>query len=181
MCGNMNQDVMFRRILVGVDKSKQAEWATEVAGQLASAVGARIALVHTYRVDPGYSPELAMPIEDLLLELRDSGLNILKVHRRMLPSSLEVEEMLIEGDAASQIVAAADSWHADLILMGTHGRGRLAQFLVGSTAESVIRMARCPVMTVAHEPRKHVDSTCCGTAAIKEKKRTPEAEEVPAR
>jgi hypothetical protein len=44
--------------------------------------------------------------------------------------------------------------------MGTHGRGRLAQFLVGSTAEGVIRLAKCPVLAVAHEPVRRIECIC---------------------
>ena len=36
--------------------------------------------------------------------------------------------------------------------MGTHGRGRLGTFLIGSTAEAVVQAANCPVLTVAHDP-----------------------------
>lgn len=152
---------LLRRILVAVDKSKQSEWATQMAGELAESVGAKVALVHAYRLEPGYSPELAPPIEDLLAELKEAGSEILRHHRAMLPADLEVEEFLREGEPSRQIVDAADAWHADVIVMGTHGRGRLAQFLVGSTAESVIRMSRCPVLSISHEPRKRVEATTC--------------------
>jgi Ala-tRNA(Pro) deacylase len=49
-------------------------------------------------------------------------------------------------------VQAAHDWGADLIVIGTHGRGRFSSFILGSTAEAVIRRATCPVLTVAHDP-----------------------------
>ena len=59
---------------------------------------------------------------------------------------------LLEGPAAREIVEAAVEWDADLIVMGTHGRGRVASFLMGSTAQEVIREARCPVLAVPDRP-----------------------------
>ena len=51
-----------------------------------------------------------------------------------------------------EILRTALDWRADVIVMGPHGRGRVARFLLGSVAEEVIRRAACPVVTVAHEP-----------------------------
>ena len=44
----------------------------------------------------------------------------------------------------------------DLIVMGTHGRGPLKQFMVGSVAERVVRTAPCPVLTVRHPEREFI-------------------------
>lgn len=54
------------------------------------------------------------------------------------------------GTPVDTIVAEADAWNADLIVMGTHGRTGLALFLNGSVAERVVRTARRPVL-IEHE------------------------------
>jgi nucleotide-binding universal stress UspA family protein len=64
--------------------------------------------------------------------------------------------MIRTGAAAEEILFAARLWEADLIVMGTRGRSRVAQFVLGSTAEAVIRQAPCPVMTVGHAPERFV-------------------------
>ena len=56
--------------------------------------------------------------------------------------------LLREGDAAEQIVRAARSKRADLLVLGTHGRTGLSKFLLGSVAERVVATASCPVLTV---------------------------------
>ena len=56
--------------------------------------------------------------------------------------------LLLEGDAAEQIVRAARSKRADLLVLGTHGRTGLSKFLLGSVAERVVATASCPVLTV---------------------------------
>ncbi|HWK09925.1 MAG TPA: universal stress protein [Vicinamibacterales bacterium] len=53
-----------------------------------------------------------------------------------------------EGDAAGQIVGHASELQADLIVIGTHGRGGFDRFTLGSVAEKVLRKAPCPVMTL---------------------------------
>jgi nucleotide-binding universal stress UspA family protein len=61
---------------------------------------------------------------------------------------LEVRHRLAEGDPAEEILRAAEEEGADLIVMGTHGRGGLSRLLMGSVAEAVMRKALCPVLTV---------------------------------
>ena len=67
-------------------------------------------------------------------------------------TSIRVTHRLIRGDAAKEILAAAAACHADLIVMGTHGRTGLSRFLLGSVAEVVLRSANCPVVTVRSVP-----------------------------
>ena len=66
-----------------------------------------------------------------------------------MPEGIPAETVLREGDPAEEILRAAGIVHADLIVMGTRGRGRVAQALMGSVASAVIHKARCPVLIVA--------------------------------
>jgi nucleotide-binding universal stress UspA family protein len=60
----------------------------------------------------------------------------------------EVEMKLMEGQPYREIVRAAEDTHAQLIVMGSHGRTGLAHILLGSVAERVVRKAPCPVIVV---------------------------------
>jgi nucleotide-binding universal stress UspA family protein len=55
---------------------------------------------------------------------------------------------VLEGMAADRIVRAAKGRRADVIVMGTHGRGAVAKFFLGSVAGRVVATAACPVLTV---------------------------------
>jgi nucleotide-binding universal stress UspA family protein len=55
---------------------------------------------------------------------------------------------LERGEASAQILKIAAETKADLIVMGTHGRGGLSRLLIGSVTEDVMRKAPCPVLTV---------------------------------
>ena len=59
-----------------------------------------------------------------------------------------VSHILVDGDAAAEIVRAAKDSHADVIVMGTHGRTGVGRLVLGSVAEQVMRRAACPVVTV---------------------------------
>lgn len=56
--------------------------------------------------------------------------------------------MIKDGEPATEILNVAKEIHADLIIVGTHGRTGLARLLMGSVAELVVRRADCPVLTV---------------------------------
>jgi nucleotide-binding universal stress UspA family protein len=62
--------------------------------------------------------------------------------------SSPVLEFVPVGDAASEIAKAAEDWPADLIVIGSHGRGGIRRALLGSVAEGVMRQASCPVLVV---------------------------------
>ena len=65
---------------------------------------------------------------------------------------LKVEEVIGHGDAAAEIVRIADEQGADLIVISSHGRTGLGRIIFGSTAEAVVRHARCPVLVVKPPP-----------------------------
>jgi nucleotide-binding universal stress UspA family protein len=67
---------------------------------------------------------------------------------RARTDGVRAESLLLQGLPAEQIVRAARSKRADLVVLGTHGRSGLPRLVLGSVAERVIGLARCPVLTV---------------------------------
>lgn len=152
----------LRRILLPTDFSGCANYAFPYAAAIARATHARIVCVHV--VEPvvpavGYSG-LAdpMPMADMSEQLEDSA-------ERELPrvtdceelTGLEVEEVIVHGDAAAEIVRVADEQEADLIIISSHGRTGLGRMIFGSTAEAVVRHASCPVLVVKPPPEEASD------------------------
>ena len=142
----------FRNVLVAVDDSLQSLWALETAKRLAGDAPARIALVHIINSVPGLTPEFAYAAEDLRPTLEAEASQLLHDAKKRLPENVSCDEFVREGDPAYEIVSLATLWHADVIVIGTHGRGLLGRVFLGSVAASVVRHAPCPVMTVANEP-----------------------------
>ncbi|HEY0006946.1 MAG TPA: universal stress protein [Pyrinomonadaceae bacterium] len=143
----------IRSILLPTDFSDCANHALAFATSLARQFSARIICVHV--VEPvvpavGYTGMAEpMPIADISEQLEDSA-------ERELPKlaeceecqGLSVEEVIAHGDAASEIVRVAKEHKVNLIVISSHGRTGLGRILFGSTAESVVRHAHCPVLVV---------------------------------
>ena len=140
------------RVMVAVDDSDPGRWALAVGSNIAAAVGAEVVLVHV--INPAVATSAEMP--GMVAELRGRLLRradvMLAAARSAVPDGIQVERVVRQGDAGEEIVAAAREWEADVVVIGTRGRGRLATFLLGSTAETVVRQAHCPVVTVGHDP-----------------------------
>ncbi len=136
------------RVLVPTDFSVCSMWALRYAEELARRFGAEIALVH---VDQSLAPgsELAETRQAAAREELEGLVALLR--ERGVPA----HSLLRSGGPAEQIMATAEAEHADLIVMGTHGRTGLTHVLMGSVAESVVRRSSCPVLTVRHSARAH--------------------------
>jgi nucleotide-binding universal stress UspA family protein len=145
----------FGHILVAVDGSDQAGWATDLAGRIAGDAPAEVTLVHAV-AEPAamLSPDYAYAGPGMLAAQREQGEEYLRRAGARLPRGVQFEELLYEGEPARQVIAAAKECGADLIVIGTHGRGVLGRLLLGSTAEWVVRHAPCPVLAVAHSPQE---------------------------
>jgi len=134
-------------ILVPIDFSPCAEYALDYACELAAKLGAR---VHVVNAVADTLPELAAAITDQAIAAlhRNNAamLAVLVEPRRAIASFGELA--VVEDTARDAIVKAARALHADLIVMGTHGRRGLSRALIGSIAEDVVRRAPCPVLTV---------------------------------
>jgi universal stress protein A len=148
-----------RRILLPTDFSGCANYALPYAAAIARAVDATVICVNV--VEPivpavGYTGMAeAMPIAEMSEQMEDSA-------ERELPDvmrcedlrGLRVEEVIGHGDAAAEIVRVADEQDVDLIVISSHGRTGLGRIIFGSTAEAVVRHARCPVLVVKPPPEE---------------------------
>lgn len=156
---------MFTRILVAVDSDEIADTVIAAAGGLAGPLNAQIALLHVVDAASAIAPlaaaeptGLGMPplatsanmeiTEQLIEDQERSGESLVQGLARHLPEGVAAETLIREGAPAETIIATAQEWQANLIIIGTHGRGGLERLVVGSTAESVLRAATCPVLTI---------------------------------
>lgn len=149
--------LQLRRVLLPTDFSGCANFALPYAAAIARAANATVICLNV--VEPivpavGYSGMAeTMPIAEMSEQLEDSA-------ERELPDvmncedlrGLKVEEVIGHGDAAAEIVRVADEHEVDLIVISSHGRTGLGRIIFGSTAEAVVRHARCPVLVVKPPP-----------------------------
>lgn len=143
----------IRTILLPTDFSECGNYALAYAASLARTFKASIICVNV--IEPivptvGYSGMTEpMPLADITEQLEDSAERELpKLAEGADCAGLDVEELVVHGEAASEIVRVARERKVDLIVISSHGRTGLGRILFGSTAESVVRHAPCPVLVV---------------------------------
>src|SRR5829696_2161737 len=151
-----------RSILLPTDFSECARHAVPVAAEFARLLGARVVCLHV--VEPvtepvGWTPLAEpLPAAELGGQLEESAARDLPAFSKSEEfEGLEVEDLLARGEPAAEIVRVAEERGAGLIVISSHGRTGLGRILFGSTAESVVRRARCPVLVV--KPPRENDRT----------------------
>jgi len=141
----------FGRLLVPTDFSAGSERAWAEARRLAARLGAELVLVHVLVETPLFSegPFTMKRARDVFDASRAWAVKTLGDWTTTAAAeSIPARWVLRTGVPYKEIVGAAARERADLIVMGTHGRGGLDRALLGSVADRVIRLAPCPVMTV---------------------------------
>ena len=145
---------MYQRILVPFDGSATSTCGLDEAIKLAALTGASLRILHL--VDDllyatGFETYAAY-VNDVIPLMREVGERILQDGRlRAEKAGVPVETQLVEGFAtrlADVVADQADAWHADLIVIGTHGRRGVSRLVLGSDAEHVMRTAPVPVLLV---------------------------------
>jgi nucleotide-binding universal stress UspA family protein len=141
----------IERILCPIDFSKYSAAALKVAAALAQSFGARVAVLHTQRIEaPIYFTFAQTKALEAQLRRSDRAAHKYaeKFVKEHIDRSLLESVKVVDGDAVESILRALEKSRADLLVMGTHGRTGLARIRLGSVAESVLRQASRPVLTV---------------------------------
>lgn len=138
----------FQKILIAVDSEPIAARAADIGVELASSLGAAVALIHVIGVSPAYGVETGISPNELATDAEQEGKRLVAGFRQRLSLQPSALEFVVAGPPADEIVKAAKTWSADLIVIGTHGRGGVQRALLGSVADGVMRNAPCPVLII---------------------------------
>ncbi len=141
--------IQMTSILVAVDFSEASKNALAYGRNLARAFGSRLHVLHVadvistsaaqfYPEGPGEPEAKATELatHQLRTYVDGEGAGDARIAVRVAP------------DPAIEIVDYANDVHADLVVLGTHGRTGVSRFIMGSVAEHVVRTASCPVLVV---------------------------------
>ena len=142
---------MFYRIVVATDFSECAQQAWELARRIAAAPGSELVLAHVLTEVPLYGEgvfniETARKVREGASKWAEGTLEAWVGKARA--EGLSARAALRTGVPHQEIVALAEDERADLIVIGTTGRGGISRALLGSVADRVVRLAPCPVLTV---------------------------------
>ena len=142
-------DKLFSRILVPVDGSKFSLHAVKLAVRLAHFHNSTLLLLHVLDVVVvEHLQRLSHKShEEVRAEMEKSARGFLKdMSMEVSERQITVDIALREGMPHEVILTEADSWEADLIVMGKLGKRGMGRILLGSVAERVIEFAKLPVM-----------------------------------
>lgn len=137
------------KILVPLDGSPTAEAAVPLALKLARADDAGIVLVMVTTVHPMPEPS---PVDEELVPIRTAEAYLETVKRRLTADYPNVLTAVWRGAPAAAIIRAAHDYHADRIVMTTHGRTGAQREMFGSVADAVLRGSPMPVIVL--RPRR---------------------------
>jgi nucleotide-binding universal stress UspA family protein len=144
---------MYQKILVAVDGSAPSSHALNEAVRLASALHARLRLIHVIDIRSLYWSGAGVPDAEAIEQAwSDAGRTILADGEAVARAAgIEVDSVLREAESGrlyDAIAAEATAWPADLIVAGTHGRHGIGHLLIGSVADGIARSAPVPVLLV---------------------------------
>jgi nucleotide-binding universal stress UspA family protein len=142
---------MFTKILLPTDFSVCSTVAAGVARSLAERFGSRIAVLHVLdepaTLDPMFRGDI--PLEMLRSRMENFAQQNMDAFLARCFSGFESFDTIIAtGVPYREIIGKAREIAADLVVIGTHGRTGVEHVIFGSTAEKVVRMSPCPVLSV---------------------------------
>ncbi len=138
---------MFTNILVSFDGSEHAQSAARIAGQLAREQ--EKPFLWLVVVEENIPDLIQEPYSSQMISERTvAGQALIEKAAMIVGDGVTIYQQLLFGDPVEGIINVADTRECDLIVMGTRGLGPLRGLLLGSKAQRVISMARCPVLVV---------------------------------
>lgn len=141
----------MKNILVPIDFSAYSISAAKMGVHVAKKTGATVHLLHVANIPVGWGKKPLLireqnPVLESRLKAAETKLRKFSTHKMFKGLTPTTS---IEGDIAfEQILAYTKLHHVHLIVMGAHGAGESSGLFIGSTAQRVIRMAPCPVLSV---------------------------------
>jgi nucleotide-binding universal stress UspA family protein len=137
---------MFKKLLLAYDGSDPARKAFDRCLEMAKCFGAELSIVIVIR-----PPEFAEDVEtEAIIENARSHYDqeVADLQARASAAGVVPVTHIRVGHPAEQIIAAAEAWHADLIVTGHRGKGLFERWLLGSVSRLVIAYAGCAVMVI---------------------------------
>lgn len=152
----------MKKILVPVDFSRQAAYALEFAIDLVKKSKAHIKVLHVVEFPVGTAVDpIGLPVPtqidaDLLGILKDNAKKRMTRFLNGTDKSINIDSRIDVGNPYITITEFINEEDINMVIMGTKGASGFKEFFIGSNAEKVVRMAKCPVITL-HEKMKPAD------------------------
>jgi nucleotide-binding universal stress UspA family protein len=173
---------MFHKILVAVDRSASSQKVLDTAIGLAKSMDASLMLLHVLSNEEEDYPQMPSlptmeyyPIDNVIFEsyqkqvqaYEEQSLNLLRIYAdQATTAGVSTEFIQNRGNAGRTICKMAQSWGADLIIMGRRGHSGLNELLLGSVSNYVLHHAPCSVFTVQSPEKDRLAPSQVAQAAM---------------
>ena len=151
--------IKLNNVMVATDFGDASIAALAYGREFARTFGAKLHVVHVVE-----NPVLAAGPDAVGIDFARLQADLEARGERALEGMLTAEDhqqlqavgVVRAGSPANEIVRYGKLINADIIILGTHGRGPMGHLLMGNVAEKVVRMAPCPVLTVRHPEHEFI-------------------------
>jgi nucleotide-binding universal stress UspA family protein len=157
----------IRRILTGIDLSNHSAQTLATACELATSLGVSVTALHCFSESEAIAHPGVMVGPTYVIE-RDRGYAREELERLAAEQGLDsLETEFCDGDPLGELCSRSSEF--DLVVVGARGRTSLSRFLLGSTAQRILKRSKAPVLVVPeHAPLGQLD-----VAPVDEEGRVP--------
>jgi nucleotide-binding universal stress UspA family protein len=160
---DLRQRGAHMKILLALDDSKSSQAAMRMISRHFQRKGTQVRVLHVVAPIRAYVsvdmiPHLVPRVEAIEQDRRKQAKQLVdRAARQLSKAGFKASGVVEEGDPKARIIDYADTWRADLIVLGSHGAKGLGRFLLGSVSEGVSRHAGCSV-EIVRSPSKRAQA-----------------------
>jgi len=150
----------MRTILTAIDFSEITEAVVNYSIKFAKSNNSSIRLLHVAEppsafLGDDFGPQVVRDVKADTIKKDHRQLE--KCTQLILAEGLEVKPILVQGSTVEIIIEQAEKSNADIIILGSHGRGVIASAIMGSTCQGLIQKSKCPVLVVPYLLAKKIN------------------------
>lgn len=151
----MVQESRYNKVLVPLDGSGWSQRAVPHAADIARTNNAELILLHVFRPPASeYTDQLSLAGQDNQIQQMREQMKqyLIGLRTELRGEHLQVRTHIVEGGSVAHLVCDyVNSEGVDLVVMSTHGRSGIAQFLFGSVANKIMQCVKIPVLLIHPE------------------------------
>jgi len=147
----------MRTLVVAIDFSDITPLLMKEAARMARCLEARVYLIHIAAPDPDFIGYGVGPVQERQFrakELHNEKTSLEHLSTELREQGINAVPLLIQGETAKLLLKEVASLQADILIMGTHGKGPAMAALLGSTSYEIVQHTSCPVLLVPYERDK---------------------------
>ena len=146
----------MKKILVPVDFSDVTELVIENAKLFAKLIDAEMKIIHVFApaLQGAVGGIFMVPLNyedlrsELAVELKNEHKKMLEIKQKLSSEKINVTAFLLGGKVSEVVLSQVEEYAPDMIIMGSHGHGRVAKALLGSITTSILKHIKCPIIIV---------------------------------